>query len=294
MLSFFFKALNIPLVTFVTGGLLATAIQILFEKTIKTDIVLLLIMLSIFIFYTIITIEKINRMTITLTDKKHEQMATTITEIQKDVLAQIQSFNLTTRWVPNPTLERDEGYELSLKIVGNAQKSIYIISDYSPPDRSIKYTDERRDYLSTIEGVVKKHVDSNTQFEYKRLLQTDKADDIKRILTRNHLRGDEQTFEHCSKVIDLIQNNRTQVHVQLFVSKPIPSSPSILIVDQKYVLFTIPSKKEAIESMNSEYADLANFGVLYVEDHTGKLTTDFKRMFDSFASDSKQIAKVER
>ena len=295
VLKFFLKALSIPIVTFITGGLLATAIQILFERSIRTDIVLLLVFLSVFIFYTVITIEKVNKTAASSADKNYENIINTITSMQKDVLAQVQSLSLATRWVPNPTIARDEGYELSLKVVQSAQKSIYIISDYSPPDRPITYTDERREYLSVIAEVVRKHIENNSPFEYKRILQTNRADDVtNRILVKSHLAGDGQTFEHCIEVIKLIQENRSQVTAELFVSKPIPNSPSILIVDQKHVLFTIPSKKGVIESTNHDYADLATFGVLYFEDHTGKLATDFTRMFDSFANDSRPVASIAR
>ena len=295
VLKIFLKALNIPLVTFITGILLATITQILFEKTIRTDMVLLLGFLSVFIFYTVVTIEKVNKTAASSINKNHEDIIDTITSIQKDVLAQVRSLGLATRWVPNPTIARDEGYELSLKVVQSAQKSIYIISDYSPPDRAIKYTDERREYLSVIAQVVRKHIENNSPFEYKRILQTNRADDVtNRILAKSHLAGDEQTFEHCIEVIKLIQENRSQVTAQLFVSRPIPNSPSVLIVDQKYILFTIPSKKGVIESINHDYADLATFGVLYFEDHTGKLAEDFTRMFNSFANDSRPVASVAR
>jgi hypothetical protein len=294
VLRFFRIFFNVPIITFIAGGLLATAIQIFFEKSILGNFLLLLIFISIYIFYTIVTIERMNKATIKDVSNNHKETIGVLEYLQNNVFAYVQSLGVTVRWIPNPTVEKDEGYELSLRIVQNAQDSIYIISDYSPHDRPISYTDERNEYLSVIARVVNEHISHNDHFEYKRILQSDKADQVRRILERRHLEGDEQTFMHCGDVIKSLQTNKTRVIVQFFVSKPIPSSPSVLIVDQKHILFTIPGKKSVIGSINSDYADLTTIGVLHIEDFTGKVAADFKRMFDSFANDSVIIANVER
>ncbi len=291
----FLKSLfHIRTITFIAGIILGTVIQIFLEKPILNSLIFLLIFFSIYLSYTVITIEKTNSGMYDIMNKDHENAILQLQRLSKETLVIAQSLGLNIRWIPNPSFEEDKGYELSLDIVKKAEKSVYIISDYSPQDRPITYTKERGEYLSAIGRVVNEHITHNDQFEYKRILQSDRADDVHRVIERRHLEGDEQTFNHCGEVISSIQSKRTAVTVQFFVSKPIPSAPSVLLVDHRYILFTIPGKKGAIDSNSVDHADLATFGVLYIEDYNGKLAADFKKMFDTFAADSKPIANVER
>ncbi len=230
---------------------------------------------------------------------------TKLEEIRNEALHHIHVHDLETKYLRN-TIKKDLGYERSLEIIKKAKKSIVIIGDYSPENQALDSSKERIDYFKAIENVIEKHVapQYSEHFKYVRIMQrSDKVyedlrtkfngDDVK--LNLEDMKGDEDAFSHCYTINKIKQDKpliSRNVEVRLFISRYVPSLPSMLIVDDKHVLFTIPKKNPPLEGNKR----LATAGVLHLIDNNfGKgLINPMKEVFDSVRSRSIEITQLPK
>lgn len=191
----------------------------------------------------------------------------------------------------------DEAYKTSLEEVCKAKKNITIIADYSPPKEPLIVTPKRQEYYNTILKVLEDRLNSNKSGEplrYVRYMQ--RPDDIYKkikanpegeIIDSGMIIGDEQAFAHCKKVLELRQDPN-KIDIELYVTPIIPSLPSILIVDDHKLLFTIPRRKvNAIEETKKGIDPIETAGVMDFTDYSiigDAIVLPFKNIINSLAS----------
>lgn len=232
----------------------------------------------------------------------HNRMRSELTFIRHEAEEHIHLHDIETKYIGNSN-GTDYGYIESFEQIKKASKAIYIVGDYSPSDQSIDSSRERLDYFLAIEEVIEKHIKSNSyqEFKYVRIMQRNEAD-FKRLeqnsnnkivkLSEEHLNGDEDGFQHCMKILKMKKDNFEQgqnVEIRLYVSKFVPSLPSILIVDEKHLLFTIPKKRPPLEGQN-----IITAGVIHFMDNKdgNSIVNSFKSIFESIRADSIEVAGI--
>lgn len=259
-------------VIFIAGAILSAAADIIIGASVEKYIGVLLIFVSLFILYTAITLRIMH----------------------KEISVQLDQIGLTSLWIYEPAKAR-ESYKKAAEIVRSARREVLIISHYVPPTPSVKTPEARENlFFSALEKVIAARLeDPATQaFTYSRIVQSDEARVAEGILREQMLGGDPQGFEHCNRVFGMLRDKRpgSNVSVRLVISEPIPSFPSMMIVDDRYMLFAFTCKSHGLASAGKE---LGFAGALVVEDRSGKTVQGFKNIFDGFLENSYPIRIVE-
>jgi hypothetical protein len=239
--------------------------------------------------------------------RMHRSSAEHLEELHEQIDHELEHVHARVRYVPNSvgknyrsSLAADPGYNESLQRIGEAQHSIKIIGDYSPPDGMLEPPANRDRYLSTIEDRLRENSEAGKAFTYVRIIQ--RPDHLladlhepsapgQALLTRQAMDGDMQVFEHCAEVERIKAAARTRsLEIELKVCKFIPNCPSILIVDDRYVLFTIPVRHNELGSDGKH----RTHGVLHMTDLKGgqALVRYFADVFQSVANTGASVVRV--
>lgn len=142
--------------------------------------------------------------------------------------------------------KEDNAYHVSASAVLKAENKITIVGDYSPEGHPMNVPAYRQTYFLTIESILK---NSQREIKYCRFMQREKSiiDGFEThnniILNNKDVLGDEQAFAHCKRVFDISKVN-PMVTFDLYITQFIPSLPSICIIDNEILLFTIPKSAE--------------------------------------------------
>ncbi|MGH3753237.1 MAG: hypothetical protein ACRDRP_11165 [Pseudonocardiaceae bacterium] len=108
--------------------------------------------------------------------------------------------------------------------------------------------------------------------------------------------GDKQVFEHCKCVLDIASRAERQggdrIRVQIKVIPFLPNCPSMLLVDDRDVQFTIPTR---IDRPGDKYARQGLLGVLVMEDKAGgsEISDSFEELFTRLSQFSATVTKIE-
>lgn len=237
-----------------------------------------------------------------------KEMLTLGDDVRTIVKSQTNLSKVATSYIINKG-EDDPGYKLSLSKIGEAQKSILIIGDYSPARQRLTPPKERDAYLEAIEEKIETLINSrqNPEFNYTRIVQREKSiiDQMKNkatesngaILTSELMEGDEQAYEHCKKIFEIKKSAKraSRVGISLRICEPIPNSPSILIVDEKYILFTIPVTESSHHPNHGYLLTHSTDGVLLFEDlDDGKaIASPFINLFRKINTNTINIIGIE-
>ncbi|HKR49825.1 MAG TPA: hypothetical protein VJT72_09645, partial [Pseudonocardiaceae bacterium] len=207
------------------------------------------------------------------------------------------------------------GYDVGTETVRRAQKRIFVLGDYGPPPGEGAALDEplkhRSDYLSAIEemliGRLEPSLDSAGPLDYIRFIQwptgvynrVKKREDAGRpgiILRPDDMSGDEQVFGHCKRVLQIVSRAERQggerIRVQIKVIPFLPNCPSVLLVDNRDVQFTIPTR---IDRPGDSYARQGLLGALAMEDNAGgsEIRDSFEELFSRLMQFSAAVIKIE-
>lgn len=259
-------------IAFIAGAILSAAADIIIGASAERYIGVLLIFVSLFILYTIITLRIMH----------------------KEVSVQLDQIGLTSLWIYEPAKAR-ESYERAAEIVRSARHGVSIVSHYIPPTLTIKIPEARENpFFKVLEKVVAERLDdpATQAFTYNRIVQSNEAGVAEGVLRGEMLGGDIQGFGHCSRVFRMLKDKSSSgnVSVRFLISEPIPSFPSMMIVDDRYVLLAFTSKSRGLASATEE---ITFAGALVIEDRSGKTVRGFKNIFDGFRENSYPIRTVE-
>ena len=207
------------------------------------------------------------------------------------------------------------GYDVAAAAVSRARSSILVIGDYSPPpDQGSGFDPSRlppnRDgYLEAIERMLTERLESSEPgppLTYRRYIQRplniyqqirarESSTGPGAVLLPEDMGGDEQVFQHCGHVLQIraaaAKEHSDKVRIDLRVIPFLPNSPSVLLVDEHDLQFTIPTR---IDQPGDDYAALGLLGVLALQDMRGdKICKHFVSLFDSLKTFSVFVKSVE-
>lgn len=212
--------------------------------------------------------------------------------VQNDINTQLNQIGLVSLWMTEQS-ETNEGFIKSRDISLSAKHSILVLSHHVPEEVDMQYTSSRKNYLADgIEKAIKlrlSHPDAPA-ITYRRIIQSDKIDEVQGVLHSSIMKGDRQTFDHCSNIFNMMEGKMySNVMVDFRVCRPIPSFPSTLIVDDKYVLIALSARAPKLATPDNKYAIV---GVLLIEDRDGKTVQGFKNIFTRFYENSDSIHTI--
>jgi hypothetical protein len=243
---------------FFAGSLCGSALEVLLGQLISSDFNITT-NLSLLLFCTgsivAITVQVMRNIEIEI-DSQVKLVKDNVYETSnyiKDVADRMSSSEMTARYIKNgQTFQDDPGYVESLARIRAAEKSIRIIGDFSPDWMPLVPPGKRNEYLSAIEERVKEAIldPTVTSFEYTRIIQRNRkivqnVRDSSMRLCQSDMEEDLQAFIHSYKVQnikDTYGSHNDGTRVSICLSEPVPNCPSMLLVDEKYMLFTIPTQ----------------------------------------------------
>jgi hypothetical protein len=183
-----------------------------------------------------------------------------------------------------------------------ATKSIYVVgphfSSHMPQGR---YSTGHAEYLSKgmrealdrASQLDPREEEGGRQFEYFRVIQMDQAevDSIRNQSVRWEAVGDASLAEHVAHALDLGREHGS-LHVQVFGRSYIPSLPSILVIDERYVFFSLPTLRVPHGDDGDKKPELHYDFVFEIEDLTGDTARNFIRLIKQLERGAVQIQGV--
>lgn len=150
------------------------------------------------------------------------------------------------------------------------------------------------DYLSLgMEEVIERHaIDKQADFSYRRLVQVDSATDFTETqgkLDRTQL-GNTAMAEHVAKMIAKNSESHT-ANIRAYVRSFVPSFPSTLVIDDKYMYFSLPTY---LSSNERDGAKSLEFDlVIGIEDREGEIPRLFRQVITQFEIEAQEIKEVQ-
>lgn len=208
------------------------------------------------------------------------------------------------------------GYDVATAAVRRARRSILVIGDYSPPPEEgpglgPEPPVNRSQYLAAIEAMLEERLNSRDpslpKLTYRRYIQrplsiynSAKARETAKqpgiILRNRDMVGDQQMFDHCCRVLRIKasadKSHDDKVSIDLRLIPFLPNCPSVLLVDNQEMQFTIPTR---IDQPGDRYAELGLLGVLVMEDHArgAKVCDPFVTLFNRLRDFSVFVRDIE-
>jgi hypothetical protein len=237
-----------------------------------------------------------------------QQINSSVVSIEKkyEDIYRVVTQDVETGYTKNQVSGDDQGYVYTRERIVEAKEKILVIGDFSPEWCPLVVPSNRRSYLENIEKTITTRIrdlDFKENFEYTRIIQRDKeiVEQIRNnpILKLSQMKGDEQVFFHCHKVWEARHNldggEYKRVKINFYIIEPIPNSPSILLIDDKHMLFTIPKRTEPHAKQKVGEFQHSTDGVLFfsIQDKGKQFARDFEDVIRDNISRSVQIKDVE-
>lgn len=258
---------------FLAGFVLTGALSLAIDEWPKIHLPTFVLFVSVLIVYTIIAAEKTRR----------------------DIDKKLDQLELTTIGV----FRAEKMYRRAIEDILSAKESILVIGPYLPPveTRVAPEEEERLKYHEAIEEVIRRRLadPSGGDFVYKRVVQSERAAEAASgVLTEDLLmESPPHYFSHCKQLYDLMQKNPdARVKVDIRVGEPIPSLPSVLMVDNRYLHIAFPTRRKREFGGTGETYLLK--GAMVIEDRTGGGIGEFTaKVFHPIHQSSYEIYKTE-
>jgi hypothetical protein len=227
----------------------------------------------------------------------------------RDLERSLREVHATVRFeqneMPNPS------YDVATEAVRQATEQIRVLGDYCPPGHAgnplARLPENRDEYLREIECLLENRAKApdgrvpSKPFKYTRYVQRpiDMYGEIDKraangtvSLKAAEADGDLQAMDHCRRVIDIDRAAQPgRIEVEIRVTPFLPNAPSVLVLDNKEIQFTIPQREKGGE----KHGSLAVLGVLVMRDRRdGKeLCEPFEQLFRSLNEISQHVVSIE-
>jgi hypothetical protein len=244
-----------------------------------------------------------------------EMLKRTHDELQDDLRSHLDTVHSSVRFIAESGDQADgrpsRGYDAATAAVKRAEHRILIIGDYNPPAHAGPRLDRppahRNEYLAAIEDMLEQRLRDydprQAPFTYHRFIQrpTDiyeqigvRARDQRVSLTAEDMVGDEQAFWHCKRVLEIAHRANKHLDIEIRLIPFLPNCPSILLVDQRDIQFTIPTRID--ELGGADTAPIQGLhGVLAMQDRKGgtQLCKPFEDLFHKLGTVSMKVIRVD-
>jgi hypothetical protein len=314
------KFTTLDILVLIIGAVLGLAGNAIFDR--QTPLVFGLVALALLAIAATLAVDRLGRHAAEDLDRANKgfkddlyrhynEMEDRLKDHLSNVHASVQ-FIADGRWAQGGISTRPS-YDVAEAAARRASKRIWVVGDYSPPpDHGAEYSDppkNRSSYLEAIEEMLKNRHKSNEDFpilEYRRYIQrpvglyrqirSREAGKPGITLTKSDMIGDLQAFDHCARVLQIAYEARMdsprRIQVDLRLIPFLPNCPSVLIVDDDDVQFTIPTRTDG---PGDDFAALGLLGILAMKDKArgSGITWPFVDLLERLKDDSVPITKVE-
>ncbi len=199
-------------------------------------------------------------------------------------------------------------YKNCIDAVKNAKERILVIGAHFSMNGEISTT-AHGDYLSQgldmlLDSVGKNGDALKKNFVYKRIMQIEIEETDYVISRKQKLKGDaigdRALCLHVQQALYL--DSRGKLEVQIYARKFLPSFPSILIVDDKDVFFSLPYDKNYGSQINTfsndedvqrENCEFSIDFVLHLHDKSGKTALEFEHLFHQLRRGAFEVKEIE-
>jgi hypothetical protein len=244
------KALTAQVVSFLAGLLASVAVRALFGSLIPLNLGALLILFLVFVVFA----------------------TTVIVNIRQDLLARLTQSGLEPRvFYAKKSADGDRLlYDPVIDMINSAHSSLRVVSLYRSP--AMQSSPGRIRYYYAIDKVLDQHHRAGTHFKYERILQVQDITPGKLDSTK----VDQLTLQHCRHISDLhTQGTSLSLHLRQIPS--VLSSLSFLIIDNKHIVFGIPTPIRC-EDGKLKATQLGT--ALAFTDYEGSLVREISQLFD--------------
>ncbi|SRR6266436_8191931 len=202
-------------------------------------------------------------------------------------------------WRDRPEIRkgRQSPYDFCSAIAKQAEQYIHVIGPHFTEESSHVSvgTESHDEYLTEgMAAAINRHIVSVAaggeaihRFEYLRIIQMDEGK--RRGIDEDghadaHLIPNDALTKHLVEVMESSEGADT-LDVKIFARDFVPSMPSILVVDDRWVFFSLPSYTGG-QSLKYNF-------VLGIEDRTGKIPAEFSNLIRQISKEGRQIKKIK-
>lgn len=198
-----------------------------------------------------------------------------------------------------PGIEGSNAFSYCEKVVNEARSSIVVVGPHFTNEIQIG-TDSHSEYLEKgLDQCIASHAASKrgSTFYYRRIVQLDSD-------KYNSIRDDPRPGgvvsptvfadkKLASHVRDCLNRNESSLdfNFRVYGRQFVPSFPSVLIVDDQYLFFSLPS--EVPRNNDGAQGTLEYSLVIAIEDLTKEIPQLFRQIAEQFENDAIEIKKVE-
>jgi hypothetical protein len=167
----------------------------------------------------------------------------------------------------------------------SANESLHIVSLFRASN--LELTPNRKRHYQALKNMLEIKRKSNPDFRYERIVQV--SDDLDNVLKRDQI--DRLTLEHCQYLISQRQADDNPTTIRLSKIPQGLSPVSFAIIDNKKILFMIPSIKQ---NMTGKFDPNRHVGTLIIiNSPTSKLIKEMNILFESLRQSSTHVAYIE-
>ena len=202
-----------------------------------------------------------------------------------------------------PGLTRSNAFSYCEAVVNAARQSIVIVGPHFTQAVDVDTRDHTTYLEDGITRCIERHVNDHSYdstFEYYRVVQLDKDvfEGFWRGKTEHDgiadaaLFSDEGLARHLQRILGLQDHSVT---CRFFARRFVPSFPSILVVDNRFLFFSLPTKSSVGNSRgvaSGVSRKLKYDVVLAIEDQTGEIPTFFSQIAKQFEDEGVRISGV--
>lgn len=220
-----------------------------------------------------------------------------ISEVKKS-----KTYNINS-WIDEPSKNNkhiESAYKTCSEKAKDAKESIVI---FGPHFTSVIGTTTHDEYLADgMEVAIRKHINQEKKetFEYTRIVQLT-AEALQGIKKDGSIKssaiGNDALSNHIKNVLELYKVHKS-IKVTIYGIHYIPSFPSTLVIDNRFVFFSLPTnlssneEKELHKIVNADTTKLRYDFVLGIEDHNGEIPREFKQIIEKFESGATIIKQI--
>jgi hypothetical protein len=195
------------------------------------------------------------------------------------------------------TTSKSTAFDYCNSCVAKAKREILVISPHFPSGMDVLPETESHDrYLNNdgdgVTALLRRHVQSGQGIlRYKRILQIDDGDllDVRNGVIAGHLIRNDALRKHLAEAMALANANRSKIELVVVARKYTPSLPSILIIDDEHVFFSLPTNGTDARNTATKY----DFVLSIRESEPSRpIVENFKGMFNQFSHGAPVITHI--
>jgi len=251
-------------VTFVAGVISSIVLQTVFGHLIPISQGLLTVLVIVFIIIAI----------------------TAMSIVRQDIANLISQLGISAEIFFNRPNEKDDTkiYKALTDAITSSQESLFVVTIQKPSE--LENTPSRKKYYNEIQSLLEIKRKSNEDFRYERIIP---VKDYNSEGNLSNEQTDSLSLEHCEYLLNL-QKSKTKMTVRLRQMREGVCPVSFAIVDNKKIIFLIPSIRLDGKGSIEPYKHLGI--IIIVNDVSGRIAKEMLNLFDTLRIYASDVVRV--